>query len=99
PQGTLVAFRNVSNENTKGGGKKPSAFKPPAPAPRPRAQVAYEGDDAFSLMSTDESVRAQKKKVELKPGDPGYRPPAPVPSDQQPKGNSAWQFFRKIFGD
>lgn len=79
----------------------PKSPPPPAPAPpaKPRAQVAYEGDDEFSVMSTEQSVRSAKKKVELAPGDPGYRPPPPVPEDQRPKGNSAWQFFRKIFGD
>ena len=67
----------------------------PPPDPRPRAQVAYEGDDEFSVMSTKSGKR--KPTVELAP----VTPPAAEDPTTEPEGASkttAWHFIRKIFG-
>lgn len=72
------------------GGAKPSAE--PAAA-RPRAQVAYEGDDEFSVMSTSPDRRKAKPKVDL--GSDEISAAKPAPAEER---TSAWHFVRKIFG-
>ncbi|MBI3180874.1 MAG: hypothetical protein HYZ28_01885 [Myxococcales bacterium] len=84
--------------NVKQGPPKPPqapAANPPKREVRPRQQVAYEGDDEFSVMSLDPERRekAKKPKVNLtaeegEKSDPGAGGPK----------SSAWHFVRKIFG-
>ncbi len=97
-------------ETTKGGKPQtptetkkaatPARKVPARPTPadgRPRAQVAYEGDDEFSILSTD--PRRVKPKVDLTPAE--KRPVVPQTADveDQPQKGGVWHFVRKIFGE
>lgn len=74
-------------------GKKVASPAPlPAPAPRCRAQIAFEGDDEFSLFSVQQAKRDQRK-VALGAAEPAIGC-EPV---EEPKG-SVLQLFRTIFG-
>jgi hypothetical protein len=63
---------------------------------RARAQVSYEGDDEFSMMST-EPVRREKKAVELEPAAPGAREQVHIDEMKPKKKGNVVGFFRKIF--
>lgn len=94
----------MSDQNKNGkGGEKAGDKASPAKRPlqqfdaRPRAQVAYEGDDEFSILSlTDE--RRQKPTVALQAEHRGAKAPPRADPELKRKSGSAWKFVRKIFG-
>lgn len=72
---------------------KPTGNAASQPGGKPRAQVAYEGDDEFSTMSLD-PTRRRKATVELEPLEPG------VNAETYEKPAEAKGFFglvRKLF--
>jgi hypothetical protein len=79
--------------------KLPSGSSASGPGGRPRAQVAYEGEDEFSTMSLDPSRKsASKTRAKLAPNAPGEREQVRVDelkstNDQQ----GVLGFLRKIF--
>jgi len=73
---------------------KPMGSAPSAPGDRPRAQVAYEGDDEFSAMSLDPARR--KKQMDLDPGAPGSQKEVKV-DDLKPKSKGVIGLMKKIF--
>ncbi len=75
--------------------KPPSGSSSSGNDPRPRAQVAYEGEDEFSAMSLDPSRRRRQAKPELDPAAPGHRPHVQIDDGRQ--RNGFWSIFRKIF--
>ncbi|MBX7101341.1 MAG: hypothetical protein K1X89_26725 [Myxococcaceae bacterium] len=78
-----------------------AAAKPPAghaasePGGKLRAQVAYEGDDEFSMMSLA-PVRRQKQKVELTALEPGVSTKEEY--EEAPKDKGVFGLVRKFFG-
>lgn len=65
---------------------------------RPRAQVAYEGEDEFSAMSLDpERKRVLKKKETLAPSAPGLRAQVKVDQLKPTNDQGVVGFLRKIF--
>jgi hypothetical protein len=65
---------------------------------RPRAQVAYEGEDEFSTMSLDpERKRVLKKKQSLEPSAPGVKEQVKVDQLKPMNNQGVVGFFRKIF--
>ncbi|MHB8873398.1 MAG: hypothetical protein ACYC8T_06895 [Myxococcaceae bacterium] len=79
-------------------GQPPAPSAPAAPADsRPRAQVAYEGDDEFSVMSSKAGAR-RKPTVELRPASPGQTATLGSEDNEGAGKNKAWHFIRKIFG-
>ena len=73
--------------------------------PRPRQQIAYEGDDEFSIMSLA-AQRRKKAPVDMNPGAPDASKPSPQKADAVPEAkkedkakDNKWTFLRKIFGD
>ena len=75
--------------------QKPMGGAPSAPGERPRAQVAYEGDDEFSAMSLD-PARRRKQGVDLDPGAPGSQKEVKV-DDLKPKSKGVIGLMKKIF--
>jgi hypothetical protein len=68
------------------------------PGDRPRAQVAYEGDDEFSAMSLDPQRRqALKKKENLVPHTPGAKREVKVDELKATNDQGVMGFLRKIF--
>ena len=65
---------------------------------RPRAQVAYEGEDEFSAMSLDPSRKKSAKQAEaLAPGAPGQRKEVKVDELKSTNESGIVGLFRKIF--
>lgn len=65
---------------------------------RPRAQVAYEGEDEFSAMSLDPSRKKATKQAEsLAPGAPGARKEVKVDELKATNDSGIVGLFRKIF--
>lgn len=65
---------------------------------RPRAQVAYEGEDEFSAMSLDPSRKSDLKQAEsLTPGAPGQRKEVKVDALKSTNESGIVGLFRKIF--
>ncbi|GMU58441.1 MAG: hypothetical protein AMXMBFR34_02040 [Myxococcaceae bacterium] len=65
---------------------------------RPRAQVAYEGEDEFSTMSLDpERKRVLKKKETLEPSAPGEKQHVKVNELKPMNDQGVVGFLRKIF--
>ena len=75
--------------------QKPVGGAPSAPGDRPRAQVAYEGEDEFSTMSLDPE-RRKKARVDLDPGHPGESREVKV-DDLKPKNKGVLGLMKKIF--
>ena len=76
-------------------GNRPAGGAPSGNDPRPRAQISYEGEDEFSMMSLDPNRRT-KEAVDLEPVEPGVKKEVKV-SDLKPKGGALLGFIRKIF--
>jgi hypothetical protein len=75
---------------------RPAGSAPSSAAdPRPRAQISYEGEDEFSLMSL-EPTRRKREEVDLEPIEPGVRKEVKV-NDLKPKGGVLAGFIKKIF--
>lgn len=74
---------------------RPAGSAPSGNDPRPRAQISYEGEDEFSLMSL-EPTRRKKEEVDLEPIEPGVKKDVKV-DDLKPKGGALLGFIRKIF--
>lgn len=65
---------------------------------RPRAQVAYEGEDEFSTMSLDPSRRKAAQQAEaLAPGAPGQRKEVRVDELKPTNESGIVGLFRRIF--
>lgn len=65
---------------------------------RPRAQVAYEGEDEFSAMSLDPQRKGVlKKKEALEPPPPGERNAVKVNELKPTNDQGVVGFLRKIF--
>jgi len=65
---------------------------------RPRAQVAYEGEDEFSAMSLDpQRKKALKTKEKLEPSAPGQREEVKVNELKPMNDQGVVGFLRKIF--
>jgi hypothetical protein len=79
--------------------KIPTGSTPSNPGDsRPRAQVAYEGEDEFSAMSLDPSRKKGLKQVEaLAPGAPGQRKEVKVDELKSTNESGIVGLFRKIF--
>lgn len=78
--------------------KVPSGSSPSLPGARPRAQVAYEGEDEFSTMSLDpERKRTLREKQQLAPRSPGQREEVKVDELKSVNEGGLAGFFRKIF--
>jgi hypothetical protein len=82
-------------QNRGASGRKPTGSSKTEDG-RPRAQVAFEGDDAFSIMSTA-PARREKKTVELEPLAPGAREQVHIDEMKPKKKSNVVGFFRKIF--
>jgi hypothetical protein len=79
-------------------GKMPSGSSPSLPGARPRAQVAYEGEDEFSAMSLDPGRKqALKEKQMLTPAAPGEREQVKVNELKPTNDNGIVSLFRRIF--
>ena len=79
--------------------KFPTGSTPSEPGdPRPRAQVSYEGEDAFSTVSLNPERRAAlKSKQSLNPGAPGDREEIQVSELKSTNDQGVVGFLRKIF--
>ncbi|MBE2250191.1 MAG: hypothetical protein IAE78_11630 [Myxococcus sp.] len=78
--------------------KIPTGSTPSSPNDRPRAQVAYEGEDEFSAMSLDPSRKKGLKQAEsLAPGAPGQRKEVKVDELKSTNESGIVGLFRKIF--
>ncbi len=79
--------------------KQPTGSTPSGPNdPRPRAQVAFEGEDEFSVMSLGVERRtALKSKQALNPGAPGQREEIQVNELKSTNSQGVVGFLRKIF--
>ena len=78
--------------------KLPTGSTSSAPGDRPRAQVAYEGEDEFSAMSLDPSrKKGLKQKEALAPGAPGQRDEVKVDELKATNESGIVGLFRKIF--
>ncbi len=76
--------------------RKPQGGAPSSPHDsRPRAQVAYEGEDEFSLMSLD-PTRKKKAPVEIEDSNPLGKPLAVI-DDLKPKKKNVLGVLKKIF--
>lgn len=75
--------------------QKPTGSSPSGTDGRPRAQVAYEGDDEFSTMSLDPQRRA-KPKVDIEASNPNLTPIKEKPEEKK-EGKGLLGFFVKIF--
>jgi hypothetical protein len=65
---------------------------------RPRAQVAYEGEDEFSAMSLDPARKKTARQAEaLAPGAPGQRKEVKVDELKSTNESGIVGLFRKIF--
>lgn len=62
---------------------------------RPRAQISYEGEDEFSLMSLD-PARRRREAVDLGPNSAGARREVFI-DELKPKKRGLINFLRKIF--
>jgi hypothetical protein len=86
----------MSNPPPKGPlGNRPVGSAPSGTDARPRAQISYEGEDEFSLISLEPTRRA-KEAVDLEPIEPGVKKEVQV-SDLKPKSGALLGFIRKIF--
>lgn len=86
----------MANSPPKGPlGNRPAGSAPSGADPRPRAQISYEGEDEFSLMSLD-PIRREKEAVDMEPIEPGVKKEVKV-DDMKPKGGALLGFIRKIF--
>lgn len=74
---------------------RPAGGAPSGSDPRPRAQISYEGEDEFSLMSL-EPRRRSREAVDLEPVEPGVKKEVKV-DDLKAKGGGMLGFIRKIF--
>ena len=72
---------------------KPTGGAASEPGGKPRAQVAYEGDDEFSTMSLDPK-RRRKATVELEPMEPGVTAET---YEKAPEGKGFFGLVRKLF--
>lgn len=80
------------------GPKLPIGSGSSAPGDRPRAQVAYEGEDEFSAMSLDPGRKqALKKKENLEPAAPGQKEQVKVNELKPMNDQGVVGFLRKIF--
>lgn len=78
--------------------KLPVGSSSSSPGDRPRAQVAYEGEDEFSTMSLDpQRQRALQTKEQLAPKAPGEREDVKVDELKPVNDQGVVAFFRKIF--
>ncbi len=79
--------------------KMPTGSAPSAPNdPRPRAQVAYEGEDEFSAMSLDpQRKKTMKSHSKLAPAAPGEKPEVKVDELKSTNDQGIVGLFRKIF--
>jgi hypothetical protein len=78
--------------------KMPSGSSSSDPGGRPRAQVAYEGEDEFSTMSLDpERKKAVQAHASLSPGRPGGRDEIHVNDLKSVNDTGVLGFFRRIF--
>jgi hypothetical protein len=75
-------------------GNRPAGGAPSGADPRPRAQISYEGEDEFSLMSLDPN-RREKEAIDMAPIEPGVKKEI-KPTDQKPSG-AILGFIKKIF--
>ncbi len=65
---------------------------------RPRAQVAYEGEDEFSTLSLDPRRKVQAKdQAKLAPSAPGEQERVKVDELKPTNEQSVFGFLRKIF--
>ncbi len=66
--------------------------------PRPRAQVSYEGEDAFSAVSLSPERRAAlKNRQTLNPGAPGNKEEMQVNELRATNNQGVVGFLRRIF--
>jgi hypothetical protein len=80
------------------GPKLPIGSSSSSPGDRPRAQVAYEGEDEFSAMSLDpQRKRALKTSDKLAPKPPGSQDKVKVDQLKATNDQGVVGFFRKIF--
>jgi len=80
------------------GPKLPIGSASSAPGDRPRAQVAYEGEDEFSAMSLDPQRKsALKTKEKLDPKAPGEKASVKVDELKPMNDQGVVGFLRKIF--
>jgi hypothetical protein len=80
------------------GSRLPIGSASSVPSARPRAQVAYEGEDEFSTMSLDPRRRqVLKTKEKLEPKAPGERAQVKVDQLKPMNDQGVVGFFRKIF--
>lgn len=78
--------------------KLPTGSSSSNPGDRPRAQVAYEGEDEFSTMSLDpERRRALNSRHQLLPPSPGQRPEVKVDDLRPVTEKGIVGLIRKIF--
>ena len=79
--------------------KPPAGSLPSAPTdPRPRAQVAYEGEDEFSMMSLDPQRRAGGATAQkLAPAAPGEKQEVKVDELKRVNDQGVVSFLRRIF--
>jgi hypothetical protein len=76
----------------------PVGSAPSSPNDRPRAQVAYEGEDEFSAMSLDPDREKDLKAAQsLKPGAPGVRPEVKAHELKSTNDSGLLGLLRKIF--
>lgn len=78
--------------------KPPSGSSASAPGDRPRAQISYEGEDEFSMMSLDPSrKKIQQSQAKLAPIAPGAKTEVKVNELKSTNDSGMVGFFRKIF--
>jgi cell division protein FtsN len=78
--------------------KQPIGSSASVPGGRPRAQVSYEGEDEFSMMSLEPGRKeAAKAQDRLAPGRPGAREQVKVDQLKSTNDQGIVGLFRKIF--
>ena len=74
---------------------KPSGSTASKTGDRPRAQISYEGEDEFSLMSLNPE-RRQKPTLDIEPSPPGASKEVKI-DDLKPRKSSLFGFVKAIF--
>jgi hypothetical protein len=78
--------------------KLPSGSSSSGPGGRPRAQVAYEGEDEFSMMSLEPSrKKALKDRSSLSPDGPGRPEPMRIDELKATNEQGFLGLLRRIF--
>jgi hypothetical protein len=78
--------------------KKPPIGSLSSEGERPRAQVAYEGDDEFSIASLEpERETSNQHRKQLKPSAPGASDKVIVDELKTTNEQGPLGFFRRIF--